>query len=150
MIRDPGAYERGAAPDLWRRTLSQLPTAFGRLVYLASLRNSNTGTYEHFGLAQAYGDEVSHCTLKESHEGQFASWLCFSLEQQKRDLDEYLTGLEGEKRVVIATWLRLSPYRNLVPAAAREAERRLFTTDLDALLEVLRAENAVAAPDPDA
>ena len=47
--------ERGAAADLWRNTLSQIPTLFGRLVYLSSLRDSNSGAYEHYGLAKVFG-----------------------------------------------------------------------------------------------
>ena len=30
-------FDRSAAADLWRNTLSQIPTTFGRLIYLASL-----------------------------------------------------------------------------------------------------------------
>ncbi len=37
-IRPKQVLERGAASDLWRHTLSQIPTVFGRLVYLSSLR----------------------------------------------------------------------------------------------------------------
>ena len=48
--------ERGAASDLWRHTLSQIPSVFGRLVYLSSLRNPNTDSYEHHGFSQMFGD----------------------------------------------------------------------------------------------
>src|SRR5216683_4844157 len=44
-----GILERGAANDLWRHTLSQIPAVFGRMVYLAGLRNGR-GRYEHHGL----------------------------------------------------------------------------------------------------
>jgi hypothetical protein len=39
--------ERDAGGVLWRRTLSQIPSQFGRIAWLASLRNPNTGVYEH-------------------------------------------------------------------------------------------------------
>ena len=74
---DPKAgLERGAAPDLWRHTLSQIPSLFGRLVYLSSLRDNNTGTYEHFGLAQAFGEGEAARVLGESHLNGFSQWLC--------------------------------------------------------------------------
>jgi hypothetical protein len=43
--------ERSATADLFKNTLSRIPTLFGRLAYLASLRDSNSGIYRHYGLA---------------------------------------------------------------------------------------------------
>lgn len=143
-------FDRSAASDLWRNTLSQIPTVFGRLVYLASLRNSNNGNYEHHGLGLVFGEDEANRALKDSHAAVFAEWLAFNLEQQKADLDLYLAGLFENKRVVLDTWVRLAPYKNLVPASVRGVERRLYITDLEALLELLKNVHAVAAPDPDA
>jgi hypothetical protein len=143
-------FDRSAAADLWRNTLSQIPTTFGRLIYLASLRDQNTGTYQHHGLAQLFGSEETDQTLRQSHQQTFSDWLCFNLEQQKDDLEDYLDQLNEDKKTILATWIRLCPYRNFVPAAAREVERSLFTTDLETVLELLRYDYAVASPDPDA
>jgi hypothetical protein len=143
-------FDRSAASDLWRNTLSQIPTNFGRLIYLASLRDQNTGAYHHHGLEQLFGEEQSQQTLRQSHAQIFSDWLCFNLEQQKNDLEGYLDELHEDKKTILATWIRLAPYRNYVPANAREVERNLFTTDLETVLELLRYDYAVASPDPDA
>ncbi len=143
-------FDRGPAADLWRRTLSQIPTLFGRLAYLASLREPNSGAYRHYGLAQRFSDEDADNTLRHSHEELFAEWLASNLQRQKQDLDEYLAGLDEIPSRVIASWLSLTPYRNMMPASAREVERDLFTSDIRMLLELLRHEHAVALPDPDA
>ena len=39
-----GSLERGATADLLRNTLSQIPSLFGRLVYLCSLRDQKKGS----------------------------------------------------------------------------------------------------------
>ncbi|MFB3827571.1 MAG: hypothetical protein ACE15B_12435 [Bryobacteraceae bacterium] len=143
-------FPRGAAADLWRHTLLRIPTTFGRLAYLASLRDQNTGAYQHHGLAQVFGEEESDRTLRESHEQTFAEWLCYPLEHQKTELDEYLSGLETPLRTVLETWVRYAPYRNFVPGMARETERQLYLADLEILLELLRREHGVAVPDPEA
>ena len=135
---------------MWRHTLSQIPTVFGRLVYLSSLRNSNTGSYEHHGFAQMYGDEESDHTLRQSHSEAFSKWVCFALEHQKADLDLYLSSLGANKRTIIEAWLRLTPYRHLVPADARPPDRQLYLSDLEILLTLLKNEYGVASPDPDA
>jgi hypothetical protein len=142
--------ERGAASDLWKNTLFQIPTLFGRLVYLCSLRDTNTGRYEHYGMAQVFGDDETDQAIRESHARTFSEWLCYTLEQQKSDLDEYLFGLDSNKRTILETWIRLAPYRNLVPSNIRDVERRLYLSDLETLLELLKSEYAVASPDPNA
>jgi hypothetical protein len=145
-----GSLDRGSSADLWRHTLSQIPSLFGRIVYLASLRNSNTGSYEHHGLALVFGDEEADRTLRDSHEKAFAEWLVYGLEHQKADLDLYLSSLSASKRSLLAIWQRLMPYRNLVPASARAAEKTLYLSDLETILGLLTNEYGVASPDPDA
>jgi hypothetical protein len=148
--RSAVVFDRSAGSDLWRNTLSQIPTVFGRLVYLASLRNSNSGNYEHHGLSLVFGEDEANRALKDSHSAVFAEWLSFNLEQQKADLDLYLADLFEDKRLVVENWVRLAPYQNLIPGSARGVERRLYINDLAALMELFRNVYGVAAPDPDA
>lgn len=142
--------ERSAASDVWRNTLSQIPSVFGRLVYLSALRNPNTGRYEHHGLSLVFGPEDSNKALRKSHSQAFAEWLFFDIEQQKADLDLYLSALFEEKKTVLEAWLRLAPYRNLVPGSVKSVERRLYLADFHAILELLKNEYAVDGPDRDA
>ena len=143
------ALDRGAVSNLWRNTLSQIPSVFGRLVYVSSLRNPNNGRYEHHGLALIFGEEDANKALKKSHIDIFNAWLTFSLDQQKADLDVYLSGLPDKRDVVLENWIKLAPYRNLIPGSVRGVERRLYISDLTALLGVLK-NGAAAVPDPDA
>jgi hypothetical protein len=140
----------GAAFDVWRHTLSQIPSVFGRLVYLASLRDPNTGKYEHHGLALVFSEEEANKSLRTSHNTAFSEWIRFNLEQQKADLDLYLSQFFGNKALVIENWLRLAPYRNLIPTSVRGAERKLYLADLETLLELLKNEYGVCGPDRDA
>ena len=142
--------DRGAASDLWRHTLSQIPSVFGRLVYLSSLRNPNFDTYEHHGFALMFGEDESHRTLRQSHCQAFAEWLSYTLEQQKADLDLYLSVLGNNKRSIIEAWLRLTPYRHLIPSTVRKAEKQLYMEDLETLLKLLKNEYGASVPDPDA
>ena len=127
-----------AMHDVWSRTLSQISTTFGRVAYLANLRDENSGRYQHFGLAQRYSNAGADRVLRSSHEHVFAEWLIYSLERQRQDLEEYLRSIEGDRKAVLKTWLTLAPYRNFIPAGSREAERLLYITDLELILEILR------------
>jgi hypothetical protein len=148
---DEMAFDRSPASDLWRHTLSQIPTTFGRLVFLSTLRDPNTGAYVHYGFAQRVGDEKeADVALRQSHSQCFSEWLAFSLEEQKADLDLYLSGIASDRKTILDTWIRTKPYRNLIPAAALEMERRLYHSDLETLLELLTVVHGVASPGRDA
>ena len=144
---DHATLDRGAVSSLWRNTLSQIPSVFGRLVYVSSLRNPNNGRYEHHGLALIFGEDDANKALKKSHLQLFEEWLTFSLEQQASDLDLYLAGLPDPRATVIENWMKLAPYRNLIPASVRGVERRLYIKDLIKVLEVLKSAGGGAGPD---
>jgi hypothetical protein len=135
--------------DSWQRTLAGIPTYPGRLAYLASLRNIHSGAYEHFGLAQRVGEGEVDRLLRRSHVEVFQEWLCFGLEKQKQELEEYFLGLPGDKREIIATWLLIEPYGAWIPADSRDVERKLYYTDLGVVLDLLRTEYGVSSRDPD-
>ena len=135
--------------ESWQRTLEGISSFPGRIAYLASLRNIHSGNYEHMGLAQRIGEEATDMLLRRNHIEIFQEWLCFGLERQKNELDEYLSGLPGDKREIIATWLSIKPYRAWVPADSRDIERNLYYRDLSVVLELVRAEYGVSSRDPD-
>ena len=134
--------DRGPAAELWRKTLSRIPTHFGRLVFLSSLRDAVTGRYIHSPLSQMVGSEITDRTLCHSHHEIFSEWLGFTLAQQKVDLDEYLMASRAP--------LELIPYRDIVPGTAHQVERQLYLTDLETLLELLRFERRGAYTAPEA
>lgn len=147
QARSSQFLERNPASDLWRHTLSQIPSVFGRMVYLAGLRNANTGRYEHQGLALVFGEAEADRALRTSHEQCFLEWRNYGLEQQKADLDLYLTSLDENRRNVVRTWAAVRPYQAYPPAAARGPERSQFLSDIEALLQLLRNEFGVASED---
>jgi hypothetical protein len=144
------APRRPAKVDLWKRTLEQIPTLYGRLVYLTSLRNSDSGEYQHHGLALVFGAKAADEALRESHWETFQEWLASPLAQQKADVTEYMAQLPTDRAVLVENWLQIAPYRNLPPAEARFEERELFCADLETLLQLLKDERTGAARNPGA
>ena len=137
-FKPKGMLERSALQDLWKHTLARIPTILGRLAYLASLRDPNSGIYRHHGLSAAFGREESGKALRQSHEQAFAEWLSLPLAGKHQDLMDYLGSLEDSPRAVMDHWLRSKLYRMQVPSSAREVERRLYFEDMEALLETAR------------
>jgi hypothetical protein len=145
-LKSKGTLERTALADLWKHTLSQIPTLYGRLAYLASLRDPNSGAYRHHGLSAAFGREESGRALKQSHENIFSEWLKLPLAEKSGDLGAYLQGLDDPQGMVVGHWLRSEHYRVQIPDSARPMEIELFRRDLEALLQILK--NAGAAEPP--
>jgi len=139
--------ERTAAADLWRNTLLRIPSVFGRLVYLSSLRNAVTGKYEHHGLALMFGEDDARRALRKSHSRAFAEWLTFNLEQQKADLDLYLSTVAADKPSIVDNWLTVAAYKTFVPNSATTVEKRLYVADIEALIALLKNEHGAGDPD---
>jgi hypothetical protein len=135
--------------DFLRTTLHQIPTVFGRLVYLSSLRDRTSGAYEHEGLERLFGREDADRALRHSHRQVFAEWLGRNLEDQKNDLEEFLSAALAAGQVVSNPALA-APYREVIPPAASEVEKMLYLSDLETLLALLQAERAAASWNPGA
>jgi hypothetical protein len=143
-------FDRSAVTDLWRRTLNQIPTLFGKISYLASLRDANTGRYRHHGLAQKFGHDEADRAIRQSHMETFRRWIETNLETQKDDLEEYLAALNESWPEVLANWARLALYESIVPLDSTETERDLYRSDFQVILRLLMREHGVGGPDPGA
>jgi hypothetical protein len=141
-FRPTAKLERSALADLWKHTLSRIPTVSGRLVYLASLRDVHSGTYKHHGLFTTFGRDEAGRALRESHQEAFHAWLLLPLAEKNHDLKDYLVALDEPQDDVVEHWLRSSVYRSYVPAGVMEVERELFCRDLDTLLQFLQHDAA--------
>ena len=147
-FKPKGMLERDPLADLWKHTLSQIPSVYGRLAYLASLRDLNSGVYRHHGLTLAFGREESARALRESHLKIFREWLNLALASKSSDLTEHLEGLEEGSATVAANWLRTGHFRNLLPDQATRAQSAQFIQESTTLLEMIRDARAAAPPFP--
>lgn len=131
---------------MWWRTLSRIPTLYGRLAYLTSLRDSNSGRYAHHGLALAFGEHQAHHALSKSHLETFREWLRMPVKHQRADLELYWSEQETQKASLLDNWQKLTPYRNLIPANASDAERALFLDDIESIIAAVKPEANDARP----
>ena len=137
-FRLKGTLERNALADLWKHTLSQIPSIYARLVYLSSLRDANSGIYRHHGLSAAFGREESLGALRKSHEDTFGEWLNLPMSAKSADLITHFQNVEENPRQVITYLARATPYLSQVPDSACPAQRRQFKTEMEILLELVK------------
>jgi hypothetical protein len=75
---------RSVVRDFAATTLAAIPSVFGRLVYIASLRDFSSGKYEHAGLAALYSAEAVQESLECCHYEIFQRILETPLSLQAR------------------------------------------------------------------
>lgn len=147
-MSNTGVVEQ-AAEDLWRRTLGQIPTRFGQLAYLASLRTAGSRTYEHHGFATRFSPEVAEAVIRQSHHQAQLEWMGMNLAQASADLEQYLDGLPQGRAVTLATWLKLRDYEQFAPPEAPAPLLDHYLTQMRLLVELLSPGAGVDATDPD-
>lgn len=127
-----------AYDDLVNRSLSRVPCELGRLIYLASTREYNTGNYYHQGLADRFGVEAAQKALEIAHRQAFYKVSALSLEDLVDELERYLASTKEEQVECLSAWQKLEPYRIAVPADVNATVARLFTSNLRLALAILR------------
>ncbi|MBZ5513269.1 MAG: hypothetical protein LAN62_00205 [Acidobacteriia bacterium] len=124
--------------DFEQRTLDAIPGRFSRLIYLASLRDHNTGRYHHYGLEARYSSEAVDEGLRHCHAEAFADLLSLSLQEQTQDLLRFFESLKAERARLVQAWQQLRAYQILPPQNCHPLARELFSKNVEVILEVLR------------
>src|SRR5262245_30334003 len=130
--------------DFTATTLAAIPNVFGRLIYIASLRDLSSGRYEHSGLAAVYSPDAVQEALKFCHLEIFTRVLEMPLSLQENDLTECLDNMPGPIEDTVAHWRQLESYRILPPEDAPDYLRELFFSNLRVLLEILELSRPTA------
>jgi hypothetical protein len=138
---------RRVIEDFSSRTLASISTEFGKLLYLASLRDLASGRYLHEGLSATYPEAAVQQGLHLCHEEMFLRVLELPLEQQEGDLRLCISGLEGEFWGKVSRWRQTEFHRLLVPTDMPSYLRELFHANVGTLLQVLLEERATIHPD---
>lgn len=141
----PGAevqdFERAAAraaDDLENNTLEKMPGRFSRLVYLASLRDYNTGRYHHYGLETRYPAIAVDAAVHRLHIKVFEDLVSLPIAEQTQDLIGFFESLREDRTRLIETWRRLRSYQVLPPDNCHPLARQLFDKNIEVVLAVLR------------
>jgi hypothetical protein len=129
---------QAAYDDLLQRSLSKLSGDLARLVYLASTRDYNSGTYHHDGLAARYRAEAAGKALEIAHRQIFYQLAAYSLEKLVEELELYLNSSHERPADVLRIWQKLEPYRIAIPVEVNPAVARLFLSNVRLALAIWR------------
>ncbi len=133
LVQEQLAYD-----DLLNRSLSKISCDLARLIYLASTRDYNSGTYHHDGLAVRFSPEVACKALEIAHRRVFRQLAAYSLEELVQQLQIYLDCSHESPAEVLRTWQKLEPYRVAIPVEVNPAVARLFLSNVRLALAIWR------------
>jgi len=77
---------QSALEDLLGTTLAGVAGIVGKIEYVASLRDAQSGAYSHWGLARAYGEPAAQEALAEAHRQLFLRVLHTPLRTLRDDV----------------------------------------------------------------
>ncbi len=126
-----------AREDICRRTLAGVARSLDRLVYLASLRDYNTGLYYHDGLASRFGQDVACEALAECHHEAFRQLARCSLKELVQQMGEYMASTHTNPHEFVASWTKLEPYRVAVPVETDQLSVELLFSNFKVALAIL-------------
>jgi hypothetical protein len=128
-----------AAEDLRHRTLSAISRPLDRLIYLASMRDYNTGLYYHDGLASRFTQEAACEALADCHAEVFRQLVHCSLEELVRQTEAYMISTHANPAEFLAAWMKLEPYRVAVPVETDLLSVELLFSNLRIALAISEA-----------
>jgi hypothetical protein len=127
-----------AIENLERRTLASIDTLLGRLVYVASTRDYNSGAYYHDGLAMQFGLSTAQAALQSCHRSLFRKLLSLPVSQLVAEVTAYLDTAAPDGQQIMASWQQFKAYQMLIPGECDSLSAELFTSNMKVSLAVLR------------
>ena len=127
---------RAVVEDFSSQTLAAISTDFGRLYYVSSLKDSDSGRYQHDGLMSLYPESAVQTGLSHCHEELFSRILETPLKEQERDLRACLVSAGDKYWDVVETWRESRYFQEMCPGGLPDYLNDLFCSNMGALLAI--------------
>jgi hypothetical protein len=137
---------RKLTEDLTERTLAAITSEYGKLIYLASLRDLASGNYRHEGLEALYSVGSVQEALLQAHREVCSRIMEMPLALQEMDLASCWKGFEVESEGLIGNWKESEAYRTLMPFGLPDYMRTLFCSNIETLLSVFESDRVKNLP----
>lgn len=131
---------RTVIEDFSSRTLAAIPSDFGRLHYISTLKDSKSGRYAHDGLTSLYPANAVQAGLAHCHEELFLRILESPLRAQECDFRACLGASGDQFWDVLESWRNFSSFGKMCPEQAPNYLSDLFCSNMNALLAVFSSQ----------
>ncbi len=135
-----GTTSEASIPDEVRRALATaLPNDISRMIYIATLRDNDTGGYYHPSLARRFTLKDADRAMLTCHLEIYERLVSLELEDLTDQLDVYFAGIRAPKERSIENWRKLRAYRATIPIRADPISAEILFMKIDVALAILKA-----------
>ncbi len=125
--------------DILRALRASLPNDLSRLIFLAILRDNNSGHYYHPEVAQRFSVEVADRAMLACHHQIYERVVALPLEDLTDQLDAYMATVRAPKERLIESWTKLRAYRATIPMDADPISTEIFFMKVGVAVAILEA-----------
>jgi len=133
---------RAVIEDFSSQTLAAISSDFGRLYYINSLKDTDSGRYEHDGLTSLYPENAVQAGLSHCHEELFSRILETPLNVQEHDLRACLVSAGEKYWDLIQSWQESRSFQNMCPEGLPDYLDDLFCSNMAALLAIFSSKKS--------
>ncbi len=135
-----GDGSEGPVTDELRGALGRvLPNDISRMIYIATLRDNNTGGYFHPDLARRFTLWTADRAMLVCHQEIYERLVSLELEDLTDQLDVYFRSILGPRVRSIENWRKLRAYRATIPIHADPISAEVLFMKIDVALAILEA-----------
>ena len=128
-----------AIQDLSRALCCSLPNDFSSLIFLATIRDNNTGSYIHPEIAKRFSDAIADEAMLACHRQIFERVVALSLEDLTDQLDAYMKTVAAPRRRLIESWTKVRAYRSTIPIDADPILSEIYFMKVEVAIAILEA-----------
>lgn len=127
------------AADILRALTDSLPTDLSRLIFLATLRDNNSGHYYHPEVARRFSDSLADHAMLACHQLIFRRVIALPLEDLTDELDRYIATVPVPRERLIESWKKLKAYRATIPISADDVSSEIFFMKIEVAVAILES-----------
>jgi len=109
------------------------------MIYIATLRDNNTGGYFHPDLARRFTLWTADRAMLVCHQEIYERLVSLELEDLTDQLDVYFRSILGPRVRSIENWRKLRAYRATIPIHADPISAEVLFMKIDVALAILEA-----------
>jgi hypothetical protein len=127
------------AADILRALTVSLPNDLSRLIFLATLRDNNSGHYFHPDLARRFSESIADRAMLACHHRVYKQVVALSIEDLTDQLDLYVTTVPASRERMIESWTKLKAYRATIPINTDPISAEIFFMKVEVAVAILEA-----------
>ena len=138
-VRVEGSDRNVAAEDISRALNISLPNDLSRLIFLATLRDNNSGHYYHPEVARRFSEETADRAMLVCHRRIYEQVVALAIEDLTDQLDVYIATVPVPRGRLIESWTKLKAYRATIPMDTDLISAEIFFMKVEVAVAILEA-----------